>query len=128
VRLVKTFLALLMVLAWVPLSVHCQIERVLDVSLLSCVSSTPASNTDSHCGDDACCAWESGDYFPPTRECPLVHLLPAPVLLDRPLEFAPGNVRQFEKVLPATPPPDLPTSWQFSHRTALPPRAPSLAS
>jgi hypothetical protein len=124
----RTILTLLLAVAWMPLSVHCQIESITGFSALQCSSSeqgAPVGN--SHCDGDLCCAWESGHYTlpsgQPTVPPPLLALLPlVPVLPPLPAE---------SQLLPETavehhsPPPK---PWQVSQRAALPVRAPSLAS
>jgi hypothetical protein len=129
VRSVKTILALLLALAWAPMMSHCVLETFPGLDFLRCAADAQtADNTAGHCDQSACCAAESGPFDLPNQP-PLL-----PTFTGLPLPFAaltdclpslPARPR-----LPALPPapPELPVSWQFSCRAALPVRAPSLAS
>jgi hypothetical protein len=111
-----------------PASAHCQLESVPGLEFLACQTPAPASNPDSHCGDSGCCAAEKSQY----KTEQLRVSLPSPDLL--PVTFAPlltpANSLPDEVslgILTAAPPQLLKT-WQFASRTALPVRAPSIAS
>ena len=123
--LVWTFIAL-----WVLVSNHCALERVPGLDFLACSSpETEASHQPSGCGDeDACAAVESGLYKSEERQT----LSPKPsfaavrfavLLLE--ITAPPSASRQDS---PEPIPPELAHTWQFSFRTALSPRAPSLHS
>jgi|SRR5664280_708399 len=59
VRLFKTILAVLLALAWVPLTAHCQIASINGWELLKCQAGTETPAPDgSRCDDSSCCAWE----------------------------------------------------------------------
>jgi hypothetical protein len=127
VRLLKSILTLLLAVAWVPLTAHCQIEKLTGLELLSC--SCPAADTscdDSH-SDGACCGWESGQYqLPqgqPTVAAPLVAVVPMVMLaVEVRLPAKPASPVE------SAPLPRPPKPWQFSLRAALPVRAPSVTS
>jgi hypothetical protein len=129
VRLFKTVLSVLLALAWVPLMAHCQLESITGLELLRCQSagetSAPGS---SHCDDESCCTWESGQYHSPQNQ-PLisspVHAVASPLALSVPDHSLPADPGV--SVLTAAPP-EIPNAWQFSLRAALPVRAPSFAS
>ena len=133
VRTLRTWLVVLLALAWVPLTSHCRIEALIDVGFLQCEADAPANHAGQEhgkpCGDeDNCCAVEFAKY-PSSRQ---QDFLPAFLPVFLPSE----NSASIHPPLPAggspgiltPPPPDLPVSWQFSLRAALPPRAPSIAS
>ena len=128
-RLVKTVLAVLLALAWVPLTAHCQIESLAGMELLSCQSAgeTPTSSG-SHCADSSCCAWESAQYHLPQNQAP--SLIPMfAVVLQVLISVQDDNrpVRVCQSLL-KTAPPEMPKIWQFVLRASLPVRAPSLVS
>ncbi len=129
VRTFKTLMVALLALAWVPLMSHCLIEVVPGFEFLSCSSDVQTSNEGGDpCKSSGCCAVESAKYQSPRQQ----EITPIVVVAILPAE----NFDVLEQSLPAqvslgvltAAPPDLPTSWQFSLRTALPVRAPSLAS
>ena len=121
-------LALLLALAWAPLMSHCALETIPALHWMACQPAARSqSDANSHC-DDGCCAAESSAYRAPAAQFshldvdsvqPLVNAL-ARLAVEPPSEFL---------LRPSSdPPPELLPTWQFSHRTALQPRAPSLVS
>jgi hypothetical protein len=122
----KAILSLLCLAVWLPATQHCKLENLPGLAFLQCAGDTP---TNSDCGDgDQCDQVERGLYK--SESTTLVLTPPAIVALFVAAELS----EQFESSQILTigakvaPPPDLPTSWQFSSRTALPVRAPSFAS
>jgi hypothetical protein len=116
-------------LAWVPLTAHCQIESIAELELLNCQSAgeTPAPGC-SHCDDSSCCAWESAQYHLPQNQTPTLVLileLVLPVVSSALDDNVPA--RAGVSLLTAAPP-EIPKTWQFSFRAALPVRAPAFAS
>ena len=109
---------------WLVATHHCQLE---DVPLLSFLKCAPSASTSSHCDGDSCQVVESGAYkIPGPRDQVLVAPLVAvmvPLVVLEDSSAAAGGPAAFEVV-----PPELPRSWQFISRTALPVRAPSFAS
>ena len=122
-------LAILLALAWAPLTAHCQIESIAGLELLRCESAAaPSSAGDSHCGDASCCSWESGQCQLPQSQLSVVPQLatavpaePVPSLLSS----LPAKISGLVLVAVAPGPP---RPWQFCLRAALPPRAPSTVS
>ena len=129
VRRFKAMLSVLLALAWVPLTAHCQIESLAGLELFSCQSAGEGpTSSGSHCDDSSCCAWESAQYHPP-RNLPLT-LVPMfavvlPVLLSAESDNLPTRVGVS---LLTTGPPEMPRIWQITFRAALPVRAPSFVS
>ncbi|MBM3836601.1 MAG: hypothetical protein FJ398_01355 [Verrucomicrobia bacterium] len=124
-RRIKTTLALLLVAFWAPVSVHCKLELVPGLEFLQCETETPA---ESDCDEDGCQVIESARYK--TEENAVV-VVPAFNQMAAPMaasfcEPAPLRLAKFR--IPSTAPPELPRSWQFFERAALPPRAPSIVS
>lgn len=122
-------MAVCLALFWVPLTNHCRIEAATGEAFLH--SHADDGHGHDHDSDHAGCLMaESGDYKSEVRPISLIPSADALVFLaawfqqdlDEPLVAA--GLRQ-----PAgQPPPELAVSWTFVSRTALPPRAPSLAS
>lgn len=126
-HLARIMFVLLLALLWAPMTVHCQIEAMTDLPFLSCESEAgPCSDRSSQGAGTPCCAWESGEYQPPSHSplvAPVILALISPQLLPdvtAPLEGALGGL--------IDPPPELPPAWQFIHRAAPMARAPSLTS
>lgn len=113
---------LILALAWVPITSHCSWESVIGGDFFKCAAAEQGDCSND--GDD-CALVESGSYkVSDTRleiSAPVfaVVFLPLPVL----------SIPTFQQVAPTTAAPsEIPASWQFVSRTALPPRAPSLVS
>jgi len=108
-------------------SMHCVLEAVPGFDFLkACCFVDGAPSAPKDCDSDECIV-ESGKY----RAEEQVAAAPQPVLL--PALLASMNGAQLPEAQVATlvvseSPPELPKVWQFSHRTALPPRAPCIAS
>jgi hypothetical protein len=125
-------MVLLLALAWVPLTSHCKIEAMPGFEFFRCATDihAPAESESGGdpCKDVGCCSIESAQYHAPRQSeiAPVVvfDIIPSDsfgvVEQSLPKEVSLG-------ILTAAPP-GLPTSWQFLSRTALPVRAPSLAS
>ena len=108
---------------WVPITSHCAWEDIPSLQMFQCAPDTAES---SDCDEDACVQVETASYkisdpqiaVPP----PLSNLLTllSPSLLQIPPAEQPS---------PATAAPmEIPITWQFFSRSALPPRAPSFVS
>ena len=127
VRTVRAMLTILLAVAWLPLTAHCQLEKLTELEVLRCGSmGTAAASGSSPCDDASCCGWEFGQYRLPQAQTPVsasydavVPLVLPRLDLDRCPELTAGAVA----ALPKPPRP-----WQFSLRAAPPPRAPSLVS
>jgi len=128
-KLFRTLLTLGLVAVWPLVASHCKVEQLPGFQFLACVESdTGTTHQEGDCETDSCASLESGFYktesgwltVPP----PLALLSPFLTMLS--LKGA-GSIPASSNAL-ETAPPELPVSWQFSFRTALPVRAPSLAS
>ena len=125
VNWLRTVITLVMLALW-PLAVmHCKLETIPGLEFLRCASDTP---TGSDCQRDGCETVESAAYKTPDNQDiapePVFEIAMLSMLLER--EDCP-----YEKHFcwPETAaPPEFRKSWQFSFRTALPPRAPSFVS
>lgn len=121
-----------MALVWVLLSFHCKFEALPGFEFLRCAAEHQATAQSGAggdpCDDSGCCTVESAQFRAPRQH---EHL---PVIV---LAIVPAHhFGCLEPVLPeadcrgvlVAAPPELPAPWQFLSRTALPVRAPSLAS
>ncbi|MBI4325526.1 MAG: hypothetical protein HY674_09710 [Chloroflexi bacterium] len=118
-------IALLLLALWVPVTAHCRLESIPVFSFLVCCGHDDAvPHQDSDCEEDACGTVESGAYRIAQNAPWLLGLAPiiCCVLTEVPVAPEPPHMTA------AALPPELPVSWQFSFRTALPPRAPSFVS
>lgn len=118
--------AVLLLALWVPVTMHCELQAAVHSVLLQCCCGDEATQGPAH-ADDVCGTVESGFYKVEENE-----ILTAPVLAF--VALAPDTLASLtsepalEPAIPEPgPPQELPQSWQFSYRVALPPRAPSLA-
>lgn len=130
VRRFRNILFALAAFLWLPVAAHCQLETVPGLEFLRCSTAAQSSpGPNGHCGDGGCCSVEKSQYRTDQFRVTLAsaNWLPVspPPILDAantlPEEVSLG-------ILTAAPPPPLLKTWQFSLRTALPVRAPSLAS
>jgi len=108
-------------------SMHCLLESVPGFDFLkSCCFVDSEAGKSKDCESDQCVV-ENGDYRSQEQtvsapQPPLLLALLSPVI------EAPLPEPQVASLVASESPPELPKVWQFSHRTALPVRAPSIAS
>ena len=121
--------AVLLLALWVPVTMHCALETMPGFSFLQwCCGVDDTSEPDHDCSQDFCSAVESGFYKIEDNPAltPGLALVPAFAawnwLAEPPANTAPDFIPA------SSAPPELPRFWQFSYRTALPPRAPSLVA
>ena len=127
-KLVKNIFVLGLVAFWAVMTSHCDLENIPGLSFLACEPEIEsAAHQSSDCGDkDTCATVESGLYK--SEEKPILVAKPAVLLAtfallelsDLDLRESSAGVRLAEVA-----PPGFARIWQFSFRTALPPRAPS---
>ena len=84
-------------------------------------------DTDDHDAADGICVLSSAQVNVPMPDADAIPLLPGLFGLERDLELHAEHSGS-GLAPPGTAPPQLSHSWQFSFRTALPPRAPSFVS
>jgi len=133
VNCLRTGLALLLALLWLPITVHCQLESISGCELLSCSRDDAAGQGPAHqqddCATDGCAAVESGDYRQPeTADLAAESWLAAAgygCLCPRgsDLSAAPCLALLYD-----SGPPELARVWQFKCRAARSPRAPTAIS
>ncbi len=117
-------LIVLLAFVWAPITSHCTLEAVPGLEFLQCASSVehPAEQA-GHCGD-GCCAVEASAYLPASLEVDIPVALVESTLLAVPIVLQHPIVDEARLGVLTAGPPDLPRTWQFRSRTALPPRAP----
>jgi len=128
VKSFRALIALLLVAFWPLVTTHCDLEQLPGLEFLTCADEADATHAESDCESDPCASVESGFYK--TEDARQV--VPTPPLI--PSAFL--TAIMLEATQPAISlsttfdfaPPELPKVWQFSFRTALPPRAPSFVS
>jgi hypothetical protein len=127
VRHFRNSLFALVAFLWLPASAHCQLESITGLEFLRCaVEGSNAHSPAKNCCD-ACVVEKSqyrAEHFTldaPTPDSLFIFSKPLVMALTSlPAEVSVG-------ILTAAPPLFLQT-WQFASRTALPARAPSIAS
>ena len=116
---------------WLPVSAHCQLEALTGLEFLTCETDSSCHGDPKSSSDNAgCCSVEKSQYH---QAAQLRVTLPSPNWL--PVVFA-SLMLPAANALPAevcvgiltAAPPELLASRHFLFRTALPFRAPSLAS
>ena len=129
VKILKRTIALTFAALWLPVSMHCSLETIPGFNLLDWCCDTAASQpAKDDCSQDNCGEIEAGLYR--VEDNPTLTLKPATVLA---MVF-PVEAVQLPKPTPVvflsadSSPPELAQTWQFSHRAALPVRAPSFVS
>ena len=119
--------ALMLALVWLPAVSCCLIDASGLLGKQDCCSKEHSPSGPDNC-DKPCGALASAGYFPQQDQLLLIVPVGAPLFdcgisrmeVQRPVGIG--------RDLPATAPPELAGHWQFTFRTALPPRAPSFAS
>jgi hypothetical protein len=127
VKLTKV-VAMLTLVVYGVASMHCVLEGVPGLGFLqTCCFVDSAPSAPQDCESDGCSPVEGGKYRPEeqTASAPQPRLVLA--LLSAVIEARLPEL-QSPSFLASESPPELPRVWQFSQRTALPPRPPSPAS
>ena len=120
------FIAVVALALWGLGTMHCDLEQVPGFGFLAwCHLQEDGSQPSQDCGGDNCSEVESTLYKAEQH----VVTIPLPVLAVSfllPRWDLPSMAGPAEPVRLNQSPPELPRQWQFVHRTALAPRAPSL--
>jgi len=131
VRALKSILALLLLGTWFPCTVHCSLEMMASAGPLPCCDNAKVGSNSSQppASPDHCvCSWMKSGGYAFSKCAPLVSS-PDDVLLVFTLSpLSEDSLTDLTLPKLIYSPPKFTTSWQFSFRTALPPRAPSVAS
>lgn len=109
-------------------SMHCTLEGVPGLGFLkTCCFLDRDTPPSQDCDSDGCGPIEGSKYFSEHRTVSAPQPFLFIAVLSLVLEASPPDA-QVASFVPSESPPELPKAWQFQHRTALPPRAPSVAS
>jgi hypothetical protein len=119
VKRLRQILGMIILVLWVPITTHCMLEAVPGLEFLKC-----APSATDNCANDTCSQVESATYKVSNTHSDFER--PALVLTCL-LVAPPLEPDRLTPNLSANAP-DIPRTWQFSHRAALPPRAPSRLS
>ena len=111
---------------WLPASAHCQLETIPGLELLRCAADGQSPKGD--CTDSGCCSVEKSQYKSEQQGVSLQ--LPAllPMDLTPVLDTVNSLPAEVSVGILTAAPPELSATWHFISRTALPARAPSIAS
>jgi hypothetical protein len=128
----QAFLSIAIATFWVAVGSHCLLEMLPGLEFLSCCQHSQAERCSAHddneCAGDGCAAIESGLYkTEKSQVAPARPLIPLVAWLDALSGEVQFHTPEFP-VIASNSPPELLRAWQFSQRTALPPRAPSFVS
>lgn len=131
-RSLRAVIASLLVLVWVLATAHCNFETLPGFEFLKCESgehtSDAGDSSDDTCKDRGCCSLEAAAYQVPQHQEIMPDLGAILLTPIEPLIVEKSLPREVSLGILTAAPPDLPVSWMFHHRTALPPRAPSVDS
>jgi hypothetical protein len=127
---IRTALTLLLAILWLPVTSHCLIlESVSSLDFLSCCAHEEATaHHEDDCATDFCAVVENAQYKSSLQRVTapsmdMYGFFELPPLLATTLTPTAIGPHQSNDALAR-----LPVAWQFSARTALPPRAPSVVS
>jgi hypothetical protein len=129
VNLLKRVVALVLLAAWLPATSLCLIERAGWLSSDDCCPSNTQNGSDqkpSH--ETTCCALASATYKADDDQNVNVAAPIAVLVADWNSLSVVESFGWSACPSLSISPPELPASWQFALRTALPPRAPSFVS
>jgi len=114
---------------WLSATNHCKLEEIPGLSFLACCDHSAAPHQDSDCDTDGCAQVEDGLYkTEDSNVAAQAPLLVLTVCLDEIIAETLAALPPLRANFSTVALPELPVTWQFSFRTALPPRAPSFAS
>ena len=121
-RLLQIF-GLALALLWVPITSHCSWESLIGGDFFKCAPT--AEKGDCSNDGDSCGTVESASYKVPDA----APAISAPVFAVVFFQIPAPSIPLSRRIAPPTAAPsEIPVSWQFVSRTALPPRAPSFVS
>ena len=120
--------ALTVLALWGMAAMHCKLEAVPGMEFLkTCCFVDSSTPSPKDCESDGCGAVEDGNYRAEEQSASAPQPVFFVALLARTIEALLPEVQVYTCGV-CLPPPDLPKGWQFSYRTALPPRAPSFVA
>ena len=129
VQRIKTVVAVLLALVWLPAVSCCFIDASGLLGKKDCCSQEHSQSVPGPINCDKPCGTLAAAHYFPQQYQPLL-IAPVSVLLFDSADILTEiqSLAGIGRELPATAPPELAGHWQFSFRTALSPRAPSFVS
>lgn len=129
VQRIKAVVAVVLALVWLPAVSCCLIDASGLLGKQDCCSKEHSHrpSVPGNC-DQPCGALASASYLPQQSQLLVIAPLGAPLFDSTVPLIEIHRPTGVGRKLPATAPPELAGHWQFSFRTASPPRAPSFAS
>ena len=130
VKWLHSVVAMVMLLVWLPAQGHCLLDRAGWTSDICCPESESAESqapVSDPCSEKVCCNLDSPTFKVDDYRALFVGPHPTPVVV-LPMLAPIGTASLPSTCFLTFASPELPASWQFIYRTALPPRAPSIAS
>lgn len=124
----KAIVALLLAMIYLPATGHCLLEQAgwLSPGGDCCEQTASADGSQNASCPYGCCPIEKAVYFSASGNAASTVIAEIPVCMV--IVVLPLTANEPHLISPDTSPPILPNAWQFSFRTALPPRAPSFVS
>lgn len=122
---IRAICALLVVLAWLPASAHCALERVVRVpGAECCCAGVPAAPLPDDCSQPVCSSVENGVWVSGEQSSNLQPVFPPWEALAA-LQLCVSEAdRSLPGIFPQLHPPDFPL-WVLTHRAVGRPRAPA---
>jgi hypothetical protein len=128
VNRLKPFVAFMVLALWASCAVRCELASLASTEDTACCGGPAGQSSETPTPANQClCSWAlSGGYISEKTSVPLPLLVGLPLFnlateMEAPKSDAAASVLIFSS-------PELLTSWQFSFRAALSPRAPSFVS
>lgn len=128
VKRLKTVLSLIVLALWSACTINCEIVNLTAAEMSPCCDEQGGKQQQTPAQSDHCvCSWvKSGGYIAEKTAVPLLLPVCLPLFALPAYSEVPMPDAQAKEL--TCSPPELLTSWQFSSRTALSPRAPSFVS
>jgi len=122
---IRAICAFLVVLAWLPASAHCALERVVLVPVAQCCcGGVPEAPLPDDCSQPVCSSVENGVWVSGERHLNLqMEFLLREAVAERRMPVAEAD-RPLPRVFPQLQPPDL-SLWVLTHRAVGRARAPA---
>lgn len=129
VHWIKAMVAFILAIVWLPAVSCCLVDASGLFAKRNCCAKEHSQTTPGpgHC-DQPCGALASATYFPPPSQWFVMAPIDLPLFDCADVLSLTQPAVRANRSFPATAPPELAGHWQFAFRTALPARAPSLAS
>jgi hypothetical protein len=120
----KVIFSLLLLAAWLPSALPCELKGALFPALNCCAAEQSQQGEKTDCSNCQICLAVAGGYAVSVVRITVPEIAPVVRIEAGPQDLIPDASLPTKSVVP----PDLLPSWQFDLRAALPVRAPSFAS